>query len=74
MGQGLALLICGTAISSQYLASDYHVNTPMLQSLLNYALLCITYTPMLFFRTGRPPTPERRMVPKYRAGVHPHTL
>ncbi|XP_030236605.1 solute carrier family 35 member F2 [Gadus morhua] len=52
MGQGLALLICGTAISSQYLASDYHVNTPMLQSLLNYALLCITYTPMLFFRTG----------------------
>ena len=74
MGQGLALLICGTAISSQYLASDYHVNTPMLQSLLNYALLCITYTPMLFFRTGRTPTPERRMVPEYRAGVHPHTL
>ncbi|CAL8352609.1 unnamed protein product [Lota lota] len=52
MGQGLALLICGTAITSQYLASDYHVNTPMLQSLLNYVLLCVTYTPMLFFRTG----------------------
>ncbi|KAG7259059.1 hypothetical protein CRUP_030045 [Coryphaenoides rupestris] len=52
MGQGLAVFLCGTAISSQYLASDYHVNTPMLQSLLNYALLCATYTPMLFFRTA----------------------
>ncbi|CAL8362090.1 unnamed protein product [Merluccius merluccius] len=52
MGQGLAVLICGTAITSQYLASDYHVNTPMLQSFLNYALLCVTYTPILIFRTG----------------------
>lgn len=52
MGQGLALLICGTAISSQYLATDFHVNTPMLQSLFNYALLCLTYTSMLFCRRG----------------------
>ncbi|KAK0137167.1 Solute carrier family 35 member F2 [Merluccius polli] len=52
MGQGLAVLICGTAITSQYLASDYHVNTPMLQSFLNYALLCVTYTPILISRTG----------------------
>ncbi|KAJ3590243.1 hypothetical protein NHX12_008197 [Muraenolepis orangiensis] len=52
MGQGLAVFICGTAITSQYLASDYHVNTPMLQSFLNYVLLCVTYTPMLLFRTG----------------------
>uniref|UniRef100_G3PJ23 Info solute carrier family 35 member F2, like n=1 Tax=Gasterosteus aculeatus aculeatus TaxID=481459 RepID=G3PJ23_GASAC len=52
MGQGLAGLICGTAISSQYLATSFHVNTPMLQSLFNYALLCVTYTPMLFCRTG----------------------
>lgn len=52
MGQGLAGLICGTAISSQYLATSFHVNTPMLQSLLNYTLLCVTYTTMLLCRTG----------------------
>uniref|UniRef100_A0A8D3BA37 Info solute carrier family 35 member F2, like n=2 Tax=Scophthalmus maximus TaxID=52904 RepID=A0A8D3BA37_SCOMX len=52
MGQGLALLICGTAISSQYLATDFQVNTPMLQSFLNYSLLCVTYTTMLLCRTG----------------------
>ncbi|KAM6987526.1 solute carrier family 35 member F2-like [Tautogolabrus adspersus] len=52
MGQGLALLICGTAVSSQYLATHFHVNTPMLQSLLNYTLLCATYTTMLLCRTG----------------------
>ena len=52
MGQGLAVLICGTAISSQYLASSFHVNTPMLQSCFNYALLCLTYTTMLLCRTG----------------------
>ncbi|KAG7459176.1 solute carrier family 35 member F2-like [Solea senegalensis] len=52
MGQGLAVLICGTAISSQYLATKFHVNTPMLQSLLNYTLLCATYTTMLLCRTG----------------------
>ncbi|XP_075329097.1 solute carrier family 35 member F2-like [Odontesthes bonariensis] len=52
MGQGLAGFICGTAISSQYLATNFHVNTPMLQSLLSYTLLCATYTTMLFCRTG----------------------
>ncbi|XP_037533585.1 solute carrier family 35 member F2 [Nematolebias whitei] len=52
MGQGLAALICATAVSSQYLVSDFHVNTPMLQSLLNYLLLCVTYTTMLLCRTG----------------------
>ncbi|XP_041663450.1 solute carrier family 35 member F2-like [Cheilinus undulatus] len=52
MGQGLAALICGTAVSSQYLATNFHVNTPMLQSLLNYSLLCVTYTTMLLCRTG----------------------
>lgn len=50
MGQGLAALICGTAITSQYLAADFHVDTPMLQSFLNYVLLCVTYTPILVFR------------------------
>ncbi|XP_040902645.1 solute carrier family 35 member F2-like [Toxotes jaculatrix] len=52
MGQGLAALICGTAITSQYLATNFQVNTPMLQSLLNYTLLCVTYTTMLLCRTG----------------------
>nr|XP_020499151.1 solute carrier family 35 member F2-like [Labrus bergylta] len=52
MGQGLAVLICGTAVTSQYLATHFHVNTPMLQSLLNYILLCATYTTMLICRTG----------------------
>ncbi|XP_044210808.1 solute carrier family 35 member F2-like isoform X2 [Thunnus albacares] len=52
MGQGLAVLICGTAVSSQYLATNFHVNTPMLQSFLNYTLLCTTYTTLLLCRTG----------------------
>ncbi|KAM4590580.1 solute carrier family 35 member F2-like [Fundulus diaphanus] len=52
MGQGLAGLICGTAVSSQYLATEFHLNTPMLQSFLNYILLCVTYTTMLFCRRG----------------------
>ncbi|XP_034557666.1 solute carrier family 35 member F2-like [Notolabrus celidotus] len=52
MGQGLACLICGTAVTSQYLATNFRVNTPMLQSLLNYALLLVTYTTMLICRTG----------------------
>uniref|UniRef100_A0A673B859 Info solute carrier family 35 member F2, like n=1 Tax=Sphaeramia orbicularis TaxID=375764 RepID=A0A673B859_9TELE len=52
MGQGLAGLICGTAITSQYLATEFHVDTPMLQSFLNYILLCVTYTPILLCRTG----------------------
>ncbi|KAM7398857.1 hypothetical protein PAMP_018166 [Pampus punctatissimus] len=52
MGQGLAGLICGTAVSSQYLATHFHVNTPMLQSVLNYGLLFATYTTMLLCRTG----------------------
>ncbi|XP_044059931.1 solute carrier family 35 member F2-like [Siniperca chuatsi] len=52
MGQGLAGLICGTAITSQYLATNFHVNTPMLQSFFSYTLLCVTYTTMLLCRTG----------------------
>lgn len=54
MGQGLAVLICGTAITSQYLATNFQVDTPMLQSFLNYALLCATYTTVLLCRTGNP--------------------
>ncbi|XP_018586194.1 solute carrier family 35 member F2-like isoform X2 [Scleropages formosus] len=51
MGQGLSLLICGTAITCQYLA-ERKVETPMLQSFMNYALLLLTYTTTLSFRKG----------------------
>ncbi|NXT12420.1 S35F2 protein, partial [Prunella fulvescens] len=52
LGQMLSLCICGTAVTSQYLAERYHVNTPMLQSFINYFLLLLVYTTMLIFRTG----------------------
>ncbi|NXQ13086.1 S35F2 protein, partial [Peucedramus taeniatus] len=52
LGQMLSLFICGTAVTSQYLADKYQVNTPMLQSFINYLLLLLFYTTMLVFRTG----------------------
>ncbi|NXO23025.1 S35F2 protein, partial [Cisticola juncidis] len=52
LGQMISLFICGTAVTSQYLAEKYQVNTPMLQSFINYLLLLVTYTTMLAFRTG----------------------
>ncbi|XP_037604293.1 solute carrier family 35 member F2-like [Sebastes umbrosus] len=51
MGQLLSLLICGTAVSCQYLANA-GVETPMLQSFLNYALLLLVYTTILITRKG----------------------
>ncbi|XP_018422984.1 PREDICTED: solute carrier family 35 member F2-like [Nanorana parkeri] len=52
MGQLLSLFICGTAVTSQYLAERYRVDTPMLQSFLNYCLLFMVYTVWLAFRPG----------------------
>lgn len=52
LGQMLSLCICGTAITSQYLAEKYKVNTPMFQSFLNYCLLFLVYTVMLAFQSG----------------------
>uniref|UniRef100_A0A8C2K2K5 Info solute carrier family 35 member F2, like n=1 Tax=Cyprinus carpio TaxID=7962 RepID=A0A8C2K2K5_CYPCA len=52
MGQGLSALISGTAVTSQYLASIFYLNTPMLQSFINCTLLGITYTVALIFRRG----------------------
>ncbi|XP_036283506.1 solute carrier family 35 member F2 [Pipistrellus kuhlii] len=52
LGQILSLCICGTAITSQYLAEKYKVNTPMLQSFINYCLLFLVYTVMLAFQSG----------------------
>lgn len=51
MGQILSLLICGTAVSCQYLANA-GVETPMLQSFLNYVLLLLFYTTILSTRKG----------------------
>lgn len=51
MGQVLSLLICGTAVSCGYLVED-NVETPMLQSFLNYALLLFTYTTLLSTSKG----------------------
>ncbi|NXR27918.1 S35F2 protein, partial [Cinclus mexicanus] len=52
LGQVLSLFICGTAVTSQYLAEVFEVKTPMLQSFINYVLLLLVYTTMLTFRTG----------------------
>lgn len=54
MGQVLSLLICGTAVSSQYLVQA-GVETPMLQSFLNYVLLLLIYTTLLSTREGHDP-------------------
>ncbi|KAK3523938.1 hypothetical protein QTP70_016748 [Hemibagrus guttatus] len=51
LGQVLSMLICGTAVTSQYLA-EAQVDTPMLQSFLNYMLLLLTYTTTLSVRRG----------------------
>ncbi|XP_020658828.1 solute carrier family 35 member F2 [Pogona vitticeps] len=50
LGQTLSLFICGTAVTSQFLADKCGVNTPMLQSFINYCLLFLVYTTMLAFR------------------------
>ncbi|KAL0994631.1 hypothetical protein UPYG_G00125130 [Umbra pygmaea] len=50
MGQALSMLICGTAVSCQYLA-EAGVETPVFQSFLNYVLLLLTYTVSLSCRT-----------------------
>uniref|UniRef100_A0A8D0LA35 Solute carrier family 35 member F2 n=1 Tax=Sphenodon punctatus TaxID=8508 RepID=A0A8D0LA35_SPHPU len=52
LGQMLSLFICGTAVTSQYLAEHYSVNTPMLQSFINYCMLLLVYTSMLALRKG----------------------
>ncbi|XP_053312438.1 solute carrier family 35 member F2 isoform X2 [Spea bombifrons] len=52
LGQVLSLFICGTAVTSQFLAENYKVDTPMLQSFINYCLLFLVYTVWLAFRTG----------------------
>ncbi|GAA6071740.1 solute carrier family 35 member F2, partial [Tachysurus ichikawai] len=51
LGQVLSMLICGTAVTSQYLA-EARVDTSMLQSFLNYTLLLLTYTTTLSLRRG----------------------
>ncbi|XP_073518301.1 solute carrier family 35 member F2 isoform X1 [Phyllobates terribilis] len=52
LGQILSLFICGTAVTSQFLADEYQVDAPMLQSFINYCLLFLVYTVWLAFRSG----------------------
>ncbi|KAJ8383358.1 hypothetical protein AAFF_G00221480 [Aldrovandia affinis] len=52
LGQVLSLLVCGIALTSKYLADDFHANTPVFQSFLNYILLFLVYTTTLAVRQG----------------------
>ncbi|XP_071334488.1 solute carrier family 35 member F1 isoform X2 [Trachinotus anak] len=52
LGQVLSLLICAISLISKYLADDFHANTPVFQSFLNYILLFLVYTTTLAVRQG----------------------
>ncbi|KAG9493433.1 hypothetical protein GDO78_001377 [Eleutherodactylus coqui] len=52
LGQVLALLLCGIRLTSKYLSEDFHANTPLFQSFLNYILLFLVYTTTLAVRQG----------------------
>ncbi|XP_030261931.1 solute carrier family 35 member F1 [Sparus aurata] len=52
LGQALSLLICAISLTSKYLANDFHANTPVFQSFLNYILLFLVYTTTLAVRQG----------------------
>ncbi|XP_041830935.1 solute carrier family 35 member F1 [Melanotaenia boesemani] len=52
LGQVLSLLVCAIALTSKYLADDFHAQTPVFQSFLNYILLFLVYTTTLAVRQG----------------------
>lgn len=52
LGQILSLLVCATGITSKYLVEDFHANTPVFQSFLNYIMLFLVYTTTLAVRQG----------------------
>lgn len=52
LGQVLSLLICAIALTSKYLADDFHAHTPVFQTFLNYILLFLVYTTTLAVRQG----------------------
>lgn len=56
LGQVLSLLICGIGLTSKYLSEDFHANTPVFQSFLNYILLFLVYTTTLAVRQGKRPS------------------
>uniref|UniRef100_A0A8C4Q3Z2 Solute carrier family 35 member F1 n=1 Tax=Eptatretus burgeri TaxID=7764 RepID=A0A8C4Q3Z2_EPTBU len=67
LGQLLSLLLCGTGLTSQLLADEFKVNTPLFQSLLNYILLFIVYSLVLILHIGqdRPIVPTFHLAWKY---------
>ncbi|XP_075718533.1 solute carrier family 35 member F1 [Rhinoderma darwinii] len=52
LGQVLSLLLCGIRLTGKYLSEDFHANTPLFQSFLNYILLFLVYTTTLAVRQG----------------------
>lgn len=58
LGQVLSLLICGISLTSKYLSEDFHANTPVFQSFLNYILLFLVYTTTLAVRQGKHAKPQ----------------
>ncbi|XP_061899475.1 solute carrier family 35 member F1-like [Entelurus aequoreus] len=52
LGQVLSLLICAIGLTNKYLVDDFHANTPVFQSFLNYILLFLVYTTTLAVRQG----------------------
>ncbi|MFT7802992.1 solute carrier family 35 member F1 [Arapaima gigas] len=72
LGQVLSLLICGIGLTSKYLADDFHANTPVFQSFLNYILLFLVYTTTLAVRQGMC-TPAH-LLPWGRTGMGGHVM
>ncbi|XP_034018285.1 solute carrier family 35 member F1 [Thalassophryne amazonica] len=52
LGQIVSLLICAIGLTSKYLTDEFHANTPLFQSFLNYILLFLVYTTTLAVRQG----------------------
>ncbi|EDV24553.1 uncharacterized protein TRIADDRAFT_14952, partial [Trichoplax adhaerens] len=53
LGQFLAFMICGTAVSSQVLQARHGVDAPTAQSFINYLALAFVYMPLFVFRPKR---------------------
>lgn len=60
-GQGLSLLLCGTAVTTTYLIEDYNANVPLTQSLCNYVILLLVYGTLLLIQKNEN---NRRLLPE----------
>jgi hypothetical protein len=55
LGQVLSLLITGTGLSSQWLASSFALNIPTTQTFINYLLLALYAIPLCYHKLRRQP-------------------